>query len=177
MTNKIDTKKMVLIGLMIALTFVAGSVIRIPTFGGFVHIGDCMVFISVVLLGKKNGAIASALGMLLVDVLGGYYFWAPFTFIIKGSMAYIVGFILEKLEYKIGFKKYIIAFLSGGVFMVIAYFFAGIIVAMFFTQKGGVILGIMYASKDIFGNIIQVVTGMVIAFPLIRVVNKAKSLI
>ena len=98
MDNKLSTKELVLMGLMIALVWLAGSVIRIPSVGGFVHVGDCMVFLSVVVLGKKKGAVVSALGMMLVDALGGYYLWAPFTFVIKGVMAYIAGSILEVLE-------------------------------------------------------------------------------
>ena len=70
-----NTKDLVLTGLMIALIYLAGSIIKIPSIGGFVHIGDCMVFLSVIVLGKKRGAIASAAGMFLVDVLGGYYLW------------------------------------------------------------------------------------------------------
>ena len=43
-----STKQMVVTALMTALVFLAGSVIKIPTIGGFVHIGDCMVFLSVI---------------------------------------------------------------------------------------------------------------------------------
>jgi len=96
--NKLATREMVLVGLMIALVYLAGSIIKVPSVGGFVHIGDCMVFLSVIVLGKKKGAVASAFGMLLVDVLGGYYLWAPFTFVIKGAMGYIAGLILEKMS-------------------------------------------------------------------------------
>lgn len=83
----LNVKELVLMGLMIALVYLAGSIIKIPSLGGFIHIGDCMVFLSVILLGKKKGAVSSALGMFLVDALGGYYLWAPFTLIIKGAMA------------------------------------------------------------------------------------------
>ncbi|APF21874.1 ECF transporter S component [Clostridium butyricum] len=176
MNNRLSTKELVLMGLMIALVWLAGSVIKIPSVGGFVHLGDCMVFLSVVVLGKKKGSVASAMGMMLVDVLGGYYLWAPFTFVIKGAMAYIAGSILEKLEVKHGKSfSYVISFLISGVFMVIAYFGAGIIMATFLTEKAGLIQGIVYSAKDIVGNIIQVGTGIVIALPVSAVVLKAKS--
>ena len=172
-SKSLNTREMVLMGLMIALVYLAGSIIKIPSVGGFVHIGDCMVFLSVIVLGKKKGAVSSALGMFLVDVLGGYYFWAPFTLIIKGAMAYIAGLILERMvESK---KAYIIAFLISGVFMVIAYFFAGIIVAGFLTEKIGIIEGFIFSAKDIVGNVIQVGTGIVIALPLSAVIIKAKQ--
>lgn len=176
MNNKLSTRELALMGLMIALVWLAGSIIKIPSVGGFVHIGDCMVFLCVVILGKKKGALASAIGMMLVDALGGYYLWAPFTFVIKGAMAYIAGSILELMEEK--FSKslsYVVSFLVAGIFMVVAYFGAGIIMAGFLTEKAGLIQGIVYSAKDIVGNIIQVGTGIVIALPVSGVILKAKS--
>lgn len=174
MDNKLSTRELVLMGLMIALVWLAGSVIKIPSVGGFVHIGDCMVFLCAVVLGKKKGAVASALGMMLVDVLGGYYLWAPFTFVIKGAMAYIAGSILEALKDKSKSFSYIVSFLVSGIFMVIAYFGAGIIMAGFLTDKVGLIQGIAFSAKDIAGNIIQVGTGIVIALPVSAIILKAK---
>ena len=171
----LNTKEMVLMGLMIALMYLAGSIIKIPSVGGFVHVGDCMVFLSVIVLGKKKGSIASGLGMFLVDILGGYYFWAPFTLIIKGGMAYIAGAILEKMSECNETTRYITSFLISGVFMIVAYFFAGVIVAGLLTEKIGLIQGLIYSSKDIIGNIIQVGTGIVIALPLSAVIIKAKQ--
>lgn len=174
-SKSLNTKEMVLMGLMIALVYLAGSIIKIPSVGGFVQIGDCMVFLSVIVLGKKKGAVSSALGMFLVDALGGYFFWAPFTLIIKGAMAYIAGFILEKMSERYGNIRYVIAFLVSGVFMVVAYFGAGIIVSGFLTEKAGLLQGIIFSAKDIVGNIIQVSTGIVIALPLSAVIIKAKQ--
>ena len=176
MDNKLSTKELVLMGLMIALVWLAGSVIRIPSVGGFVHVGDCMVFLSVVVLGKKKGAVVSALGMMLVDALGGYYLWAPFTFVIKGVMAYIAGSILEVLEMKYSKSvSFVVSCFIAGIFMVIAYFGAGIIMAGFLTEKAGLIQGIVYSAKDIIGNIIQVGTGIVIALPVSAIILKAKA--
>ncbi|OCA99247.1 ECF transporter S component [Clostridium beijerinckii] len=174
-SKSLNTSELVLMGLMIALTYIAGSIIKIPSVGGFVQIGDCMVFLSVIVLGRKKGAISSALGMFLVDALGGYYFWAPFTLVIKWGMAYIAGSILEKMSENKVTVRYTIAFVSSGIFMVIAYFFAGIIISGFLTEKIGLIQGIAYSAKDILGNIIQVSTGIVIALPLSAVVSKAKQ--
>lgn len=173
------TRDLVLTSLIIALVFIAGMVIKIPTVGGFVHLGDCMVFLSVIVLGKKRGAFASAIGMTLLDITSGYYIWAPFTFIIKWAMAYISGSMLEKLgrseENKLIKKEQIIAFVIGGIFMVIAYFFAGAIIAAFLTDKLGMIQGLVLASKDILTNSIQVFVGIVIAVPLSVVLNTAKK--
>ena len=176
MNEKYDIKKLILTGLMIALIYLAGSIIKIPSVGGFVHIGDCMVFLSVIVLGKKRGAVASAAGMFLVDVLGGYYMWAPFTLIIKGVMAYISGAIIEGMKTDKDIVRYICGFIAGSIFMVAAYFGAGIIIAFLFTQRAGILEGILYSAKDIMGNIIQVTTGMIIAIPLTAMLKKTKTI-
>ena len=50
-----------------------------------------MIFLSVLLLGKKGGALAAGLGSALADVLGGYAAYAPWTLLIKALMAIIMG--------------------------------------------------------------------------------------
>ncbi|MGL4109248.1 ECF transporter S component [Clostridium sp. LP20] len=175
----LSTRDLVLTSLMTALVFLAGSIIKVPSVGGFVHIGDCMVFLSVIVLGKKKGTVASAVGMVLVDAMGGYYMWAPFTFIIKGTMAYIAGTLIERfngLEGTDHFKKeYILAFIISGIFMILGYFLAGTVIAGFLTEKIGLLQGFAYAAKDIIGNIIQVTTGIVIAIPLSTLIVVAKK--
>ena len=82
--------KTVFTALMIAIIFISANLIRIPTVGGFVHLGDCMVLLAAALLGKKRGALASGIGMALVDLYSGYIIWAPFTFIIKAIIAFLI---------------------------------------------------------------------------------------
>lgn len=57
--------ELTLTAVITAMVFIAGNIIKIPTFGGFVHLGDCMVLLAGVVLGKRKGAIASALNMPL----------------------------------------------------------------------------------------------------------------
>ncbi|MCR4945259.1 MAG: ECF transporter S component [Clostridium sp.] len=173
------TRQMVVTALMIALVFLAGSVIKIPTIGGFIHIGDCMIFLSVMILGKKRGALASGIGMFLVDIIAGYYIWAPFTFAIKFIMAYISGAIIERInnneiisEFK---KRYILAFICGGLFMIIGYFIAGALIAGLFTSSVGIIQGLIISAKDIIGNVIQVTVGIVLSVPLSTIILRAKN--
>ena len=173
------TRDLILTALMIAFVFIATMIIKIPTVGGYVHLGDCMVFLSVVVLGKKRGAFSSAVGMALVDITSGYYVWAPFTFVIKWGMAYIAGAILEKLdngeEHKVIKRDEVIAFSIGGIFMVIAYFLAGAIIAAFLTGNVGLIQGLVLAAKDIGTNIVQVSVGIVLAMPLSLVLIPIKK--
>ena len=167
MEKSLSTKDMIMVGLMTALVFVAGSIIKIPTFGGgFVHIGDCMIFVSAVMLGAKKGAFASGVGMFLVDVFAGYMIWAPFTLVIKAVMAFLAGTVIEKSVEK-NLKVYLIAFLLAGAFMIVGYFIVGIIMGLLFTEGiDTIVAGMVYASHDILLNVAQIAVGVVIALPL-----------
>lgn len=85
-----------LTGLMAAIVLAATSMFRIPVpaTNGYVHLGDAMIFLSVMILGRRNGTIAGATGSALADLLGGYAHWVPWTFAIKGLMAFAFGTLL-----------------------------------------------------------------------------------
>ena len=93
---------MVMMGLMTCLVIVATMFIKIPIplTSGYVHLGDSMIFLAVLILGKKKGAFAAGVGSALGDVLGGYAIWAPWTLIIKFVMAYIMGIFVERFGKK-----------------------------------------------------------------------------
>lgn len=86
-------------GLFAALTTVATLImIPVPSMtNGFVNAGDALVILSAFLLGPGWGAVAAALGSALTDLIYGYYFYIPATFIIKGLMALAAGTILRRL--------------------------------------------------------------------------------
>ena len=98
--NRITT--LVMTGLMMCLVMVATMFIKIPIpmTQGYVHLGDSMIFLAVLILGKNYGAAAAGIGSALGDVMGGYAFWAPWTLLIKFVMAYILGIFAEHGEKK-----------------------------------------------------------------------------
>ena len=123
---------LVQVGLMAAIVFVATSIIHVKTFMGVMHAGDSMVFLAAILLGKKKAAIASAIGMALFDLTNGYLMWAPFTFIIKGFMAYIAAMIAYRSDLKgKRFTNNLIAYITAGIFMIVAYYIGGAIILSF----------------------------------------------
>lgn len=95
---KLTTRKLTYSALMMALVFVFTFTIKVPTFTGYIHLGDAMVLLSGLLLGPLYGALAAGLGSMLSDILGGYVQWALPTLIIKGSMAFIVGLLASKKQ-------------------------------------------------------------------------------
>lgn len=91
------TDNLVLTAMMLCLVCLATYALKVPNpfTQGYVHLGDTFIFISVLTLGKKNGAIASAVGAALADIIGGYAIFAIGTFIAKGLMAYVMGTFIE----------------------------------------------------------------------------------
>lgn len=132
METRTNTFKIVLTALMMGIIMVAILFIRVPIpfTQGYVHLGDGMIFLAVLLLGWKYGTAAAAFGGLLGDVIGGFAAWAPWTFGIKGIMALILGLIAAAFTRKENVSKQrllageLLGMLVAGVFMVIAYYFA-----------------------------------------------------
>lgn len=115
------SKELVMTALMAAIIFVATYLIRIPNpaTGGYSHLGDCMIFLAVIILGRKNGAAAAALGGALSDLLAGAAVWIVPTLVIKYIMAFIMGTIVKANE--TSRTTQILGALVGGVFQIIAY--------------------------------------------------------
>lgn len=91
-----QTKKMTYGALMIAVTFVMTSLIKIPIPNGYVHLGDGAVLLSAYILGPWGGLIAAGLGSASADYFGGFGAYVLPTFLAKGLMAFIFGYFMER---------------------------------------------------------------------------------
>lgn len=161
MQTSSKTQKIVLTALMMCIIMISILFIRIPIplTQGYVHLGDAMIFLSVLILGWKYGALAAALGGLLGDLVGGAAAWAPWTFAIKGIMALILGLVIWSVSRKenVSASKFIVVEIIGmiisGLFMVAGYYLAeGVMVGNWMIP----VIGIPW-------NIGQFVVGMIIA--------------
>lgn len=165
MLNKnLTTKDITKMAIMASLVFVATYLIKIPSLNGYTHIGDSMVIISALILGKKKGALAAGLGAALCDLLSGYMQYIIPTFLIKAIMVLIIGSIAEKLINKTKFA-WIIGSVIGCTFQVIGYAFVETIM-----------YGFAGAIASIPANIIQSIVGIVIAVVLATVLEKSNVL-
>lgn len=176
-TKKVDIRSIAQIAMMAAITCVATSIIKLPSLTGYTHIGDSMVFIGAILLGKKNGAVSAAIGMFFADVFAGYLLWSPFTLVIKAIMALIVGAIAFRGDYQgKNTLNNIFAFIAGGVWEIIGYLFAGALVSKL-TIAGIKTLqdGLIISLKDVPANAMQAAVGVVIAVPVILLLQKSKA--
>ncbi len=153
-------KDMVYTALLAALVCVATFIIKVPSpiTGGYTHLGDGFIFIAVILLGKKNGAWAGALGAALADMIGGYSFYILPTFIIKGIMALIMGIMIEKLPSSIK-NKWVAGAVTGSVWQIFAYYVVGsLFVGNFITT-----------ISEIPGNTIQSAAGIIVTAAFLAV--------
>lgn len=167
------TFKIVLSAMMMCLIMVAILFIRIPIpfTQGYAHLGDAMIFLAVLVLGWRVGAVTAGVGAMMGDVIGGFAAWAPWTFAIKAIMAIILGIALEMVYKKENVTKgkllavEIIAMIVSGAFMCAAYYAAE---------------GIMYGNwiaplAGIPWNIGQFAIGMVIALILAEALCKTPA--
>lgn len=168
MNTNTKTQKLVLAGLFAALTCIATMIIRVPTFKGYVHIGDCMVIASGILLGPWGGAFAAGIGSMLADLLGGYYVFSFATFIIKALAAMTTGLLYKTMK-KLSKAHNIIAIILSGiaseVIVVLGYF----VFEIFYE-------GFAIAVVEIIPNCVQGITGLIIATILIPLLLKIPTI-
>jgi len=173
MTATEKTNKLVMTALMMCMILLMTMFFKVPIpfTTGYVHLGDAMIFLAVLLLGWKWGAIAAAVGSALGDILGGFAIWAPWTFAIKGGMALIMGLLIAQMMKRPGAMifgvpaKQLIGMILGGIFMVAGYYVAeGFIYGNWIAP----LIGIPW-------NIGQFVVGMVIATALVAALYKTPA--
>lgn len=99
MKKNISVQSIVLVALFCALT-VIGTTIKIPLpTGAFVHLGNAVLLLSVLLLGYFKGSLAGGLGFFIFDMMNGYATEAPYFILesfIVGGAAYLAFRLFKK---------------------------------------------------------------------------------
>ena len=152
--------------LMMALVYIFTTMFKIPTplTGGYTHLGDCMIFLAVMILGRKQGTIAAGFGAALADLLGGYVVYVVPTLIIKSIMAFIMGTFVEKLIPK-NKINWLFGAVAGGLFQVFGY----AVLEVF-------LYGFAASLATVPANLGQTFTGIVMAAVIIFALSKAHVL-
>lgn len=98
MNSSIDIKRLTVTGMLTAVVTLSTMAIRIPVpvTGGYIHPGDGFVILAALILGPVEGTLAAGLGSAFADVLGGYFIYAPATFVIKALSAFVAYYIFKK---------------------------------------------------------------------------------
>lgn len=159
--NKIKTIDITTTALMAALVFLGTYIFKIPTISGYVHLGDCMILLTVGLFGMKKGAIAGAIGAGLADLVGGFFFWVIPTLLIKCMWAFVMGAIMYKVM-KGNKWGFIVGAVGGGVLHVIAY-----------TVVRAFLYGGRTAIIEVPALTFQTVAGIVLGVVIYKVLEKS----
>lgn len=162
-------KKLIYAALFAALTYAATNLLRIPSpvTGGYKNLGDGMVLLGGLLLGPVYGAAAGGIGSMLGDLLLGYLYYVPGTFVIKAAMALCMALLYRRLRTRM--PQTLACVLSGiaaECVMVAGYFCYSC-----FALGVGVA-----ALASVPGNLAQGVVGVVFSTALCQVVARVPAL-
>lgn len=142
-------------GLIGALVFLGTYVLAFPIPNGYLNLGDGFILISSVILGPF-AAVPAAIGSILADISAGYAMYVPFTFVIKGLVAYVPAMLLKGK--KITWKTLILPFAAAELIMVAGYFIADIIL----WDLGGLAALPFNLLQGLFGLLIGILGSVVV---------------
>ena len=120
-------KNIVLVGVLAAMVCVATTFLHVPIMGGgYVHMGDAVIYLAAALLPTPYAMAAAAVGAGLADVLVAPM-WAPFTVVIKAVM--VLAFTAKKERLLCG--RNALAVVMAGVIGVAGYYVAEVAILCF----------------------------------------------
>ena len=112
--------RLVLLAMFTAAIAVTTAYVSIPTgMGGYIHVGDGIIFMGAMLLGPA-GAIAA--GSALADILCAYTIFAPGSFVVKAAMGAIVGIFYRRKDGIASSFINIVLFIVAEIVMILGYF-------------------------------------------------------
>ena len=147
-------------GVMAALVAVTTFAVQIyiPATRGYLNFGDIMIFVSALTFGPAVGGFAGGVGSAISDVAGGYAYFAPYTFMIKGLEGIIAGLLSNRISH----RRDVAAVVVAGTEMITGYF-----LAEFFPLQIG-----WAALAEVPANILQIVVGGIIGLPIALIIRK-----
>ena len=129
---------------------------------GYIHFGDCFIYISACVLPFPYCLIAGALGGALADILGGYAIWAIPTAIIKILIALPFALVCRNNESnKILNKRTVLMPVISGAITILGYFVAECI-----------LYSVASATLSIIGNSIQAVASGILFYIVATALDK-----
>lgn len=89
-----NTKQFVRVAMLTALACVLTIVPKVPIGSGYVHFGDCIIYVAAMILGPIPGAIVGAIGHSLADFISGYPYSVYRHLLLKDIMGFAIGKIV-----------------------------------------------------------------------------------
>ncbi|NLT42168.1 MAG: ECF transporter S component [Anaerolineae bacterium] len=152
--------RIVVLAALMALTAVLTTLVRVPVAPtkGYIHLGDVGVYFAAFAFGPVIGFLAGGAGTAMADVVGGFAHWAPLTFVIHGTQAWLAG----ELGHQAGARRQVLAWAAGSAVMVGGYFLAEV-----------VLYGLGAALVEVLPNAVQATVGGLVALPLTAAIRRA----
>ncbi len=175
--RKFTVKEIVLIGISAAIIFAATKIfIPFGIGGAMVHLGSAAIFTIAILFGARVGGLSAAIASLIVDLMGAYPIYAPWSFVIKGTVGFAIGliahhYIINQGEQKMSTKSLLVilmADLVGATLML-----AGYLVAWRFVL-GSWVVAIGNAPASLMTSSMGVISSIFLAFPLLMALKKSR---
>lgn len=113
-------KNVLMTALFAAMIYVVTSFVKIPTYQGYIHVGDGIMYLAAALLPAPYSIAAAAIGGGLADYLSGFAVWVLPTVMIKSAEAAM----FTSKENKIVNRHNIIAVILSSVVCVAGYYLA-----------------------------------------------------
>lgn len=147
------TQKLALGGMLSALVLLLTSIIKIPVpaTGGYVHLGDGMIFLAALLLGPY-AALIGGIGSALADLVGGYFVYVVPTFFIKAAMGGIAGALVRQQAP----LRNMLVFILAELVMVAGYFF-------FESTLYGWTVALIAVGPNVLQGVFGVIVGMLLS--------------
>jgi uncharacterized membrane protein len=163
----ISARKICITAVMAALVFIMTIVPRIPIPLGYAHLGDAAIFLVVLYIGRREGALAASIGSAFADFIGGFPVWIIPTIIIKYIMAEILGRVACPADgtYRLFSVRTMLGLILSGIWMVFGYTIAGAIL------YGSLPVGLTSAP----GLLLEGVINILAAYGVGSFLNKIKS--
>jgi uncharacterized membrane protein len=156
---------MALVAILAALTTVVTVVLVIPfpTTFGYLNLGDTLVMTSGIILGPIGGFITGGVGSALGDVLLGYSYYAPITFLVKGGEGLVVGWFARYAKHtaKLNLAD-VVGIILGAIIMLYGYLVSE---TYFYGFESAL-------AEMIWVNLFQVIVGGIVAITIAPTIRK-----
>ncbi len=120
-----DQRAVAITAVMTALIMLGVFVHIAPTpVGGYIHLGDILIYFTAFAFGPTVGGVAGGLGAALSDILSGYAAFSPISLIVHGLQGYIAGRIAHGTT---SLPRLILAAVVGGIILVVGYYVGEVI--------------------------------------------------
>ena len=149
-------------GITAAFVFL-GTQLRIPTAIGYINLGDAVILIASYVIGPA-AFFPAAIGSAIADLIAGYPMYIIPTFVIKGLMGLVSGFIMKHPEHSPHIVRRILACIAAELIMVSGYFGAEIF-----------LYDLAASAASIPFNLIQAAAALAIAVPVTYLLKNLKA--